>query len=190
MLTGLLIALLLLALLGLPLAVAAQARVHRAVRPANCVIVLGARVWPDGRMSNVLINRCEKALWAYRAGLGDQLILCGGRGKNEPLSEAEAMKSYLLKNAVPEARIHCDTASVRTRENLENALTIMRRLNCQTAVIVTTDYHVRRALWLATDLKISACALASAPSKRAATRLRALISESLSWILYFFERNS
>ena len=171
-----------LALFGL---VCWRATVPREARNADCVIVLGARVWPDGRMSRVLKTRVDAALEAWRAGKTQNIIVCGAQGRDEPRTEADAMAEYLLAEGVPEENIFLDDASYDTRENIANAKAIMDANNWQTAMIATSDYHVERALWMADDAGISATGL-SAPSPRT---FRAFwlgrMRETVSWVLYW-----
>ena len=56
------------------------AALERAVEPADCIIVLGARVRPDGTLSDSLRYRCESALAAWREDLAPALIVCGAQG--------------------------------------------------------------------------------------------------------------
>ena len=171
-----------LALFGL---VCWRASVPREARGADCVIVLGARVWPDGRMSRVLQTRVDAALEAWRAGKTQNIIVYGAQGRDEPRTEASAMAEYLLAQGVPQENIFLDDASYDTRENIRNAKLIMDDNGWQTAMIATSDYHVERALWMAADAGIPATGL-SAPSPKT---LRAFwhgrMRETVSWVLYW-----
>lgn len=59
--------------------------------PADAIIVLGARVYPDGNLSLTLSRRTQKGYQAWKEGLAPLLIVCGGQGADEPVSEAQAM---------------------------------------------------------------------------------------------------
>lgn len=154
---------------------------------SDCIIVLGARVWPDGRMSNSLLYRCESALEAWQNGIAPEIIVCGGRGHDEPITEAESMRTWLVQNGVPDSVIHVEDASTDTRENLDNARRIMEDNGFETAAICTSDYHVTRALWLAGDAGIPATGI----SAKSPSTLRSFIfgrcRETISWVLYFFK---
>lgn len=154
---------------------------------SDCIIVLGARVWPDGRMSNSLLYRCEAALEAWQNGVAPEIIVCGGKGDNEPVAEASAMQAWLLEQGVPEISIHAEDTSTDTRENLKNARAIMEKHGFKSAAICTSDYHVTRALWLARDTGIPATGI----SARSPSTLRSFIfgrcRETVSWVLYFLK---
>lgn len=180
-------ALLMLALFG---AVCWRARAHLraaesgALEPADCVIVLGARVYPDGRMSRVLRTRVDAALSAWRAGSADALIVCGARGRDEPRSEAAAMAEYLRAQGVPEARLLLDESSFDTRQNINNARALMEERGWTKALVVTSDYHVERALWMARDAGIEARGLAAATPHTFRAYWWGRIRETISWVLY------
>lgn len=154
----------------------------------DCIIVLGAKVRPDGSLSNTLRKRCNAALAAWRHGIADHIILCGGRGGDEPVPEADAMHAYLLQQGVPETALVRENQSGNTGENIDNAKKIMLSRGWKTAAIVTSDYHIRRALWIAKDLQVPAqgipCGSPDIPSHWVKSRLQ----EAVSWILYFVRR--
>lgn len=154
---------------------------------SDCIVVLGARVWPDGRMSNSLLYRCEAALDAWEKGVAPEIIVCGGMGDNEPVTEASAMKAWLVEQGVPEPVIHAEDTSTDTRENLRNAKSIMQSRGFHSAALCTSDYHLTRALWLAKDADIPATGI----SARSPSTLRSFIfgrcRETVSWVLYFLK---
>lgn len=161
---------------------------ERPAQPADCIIVLGARVWPSGRMSNALRYRCETALQAWKDGLAQNIIVTGGRGEDEPAAEAAVMREYFILNHVPEQNVIAEDASTNTIQNLENAREIMRQKGWKTAAVVTNDYHVQRAMWIARDAQVSACGIAAPSPDRFSSRLFCRFRESLSWILYALRR--
>lgn len=160
---------------------------RRAVK-SDCIIVLGARVRPDGRMGSSLLYRCETALEAWRSGLAQNIIVCGAQGCDEPAAEADVMATWFVKSGVPEESVRKDAASVNTRENLENAAAIMAERGWNTAIIATNDYHVRRALWIAEDVGIDACAVAARSPDSARAWLLSRVREPVSWALYWLRR--
>lgn len=157
----------------------------RRARPADCLIVLGAKVHPDGRLSHSLQYRCEAALRARQAGIARVVIACGGRGGNEPCTEAEAMRRFLLERGLPAADVICEDRSANTAENLRNARAFMEAHGFARAALVTSDYHLTRALWIARDAGIDACGIPAASPLRPLHYLKARLRESVSWLLYF-----
>ena len=126
------------------------------------VLVLGCKVYSYGP-SRSLTSRLGSALEYLKAHPDSSVIVCGGQGKNEPCSEASAMGSYLLENGIAKERIFLEDESIDTHENLANACGIINNngLNPQT-VIVTSDYHIYRALKIAEDAGLTSPSAVSA----------------------------
>ena len=156
-----------------------------AAEPSDCIVVLGAHVWQDGRLSDALRNRCEKALEAWNDGLAPIIIACGGQGRDEPSTEAAAIRDWLASNGVPESAILMDETSVNTRQNLEHARAIMEANGLSTAAVCTNSYHLRRALWIARDAGVRASGLAAKSLTTPLGVARNYLRESVSWVLYF-----
>lgn len=121
----------------------------------DSIIVLGAQVKSDGELSNQLKLRMSTALSAYTQNTS-LIIVSGAQGENEPISEARAMKNWLLQNNVPISDIIEESESTNTRQNLTNAAKILKANNKTNPVIITSDYHLPRALMLAQDLGLNA----------------------------------
>ena len=155
---------------------------------ADCVIVLGARVWPEGQPSNALRYRCESALAAWQEGRVSAMILCGGQGGNEPMTEAACMRSWMMDHGVPEDALYLDEESRNTVQNLQNAKAIMDAQGFATAAVCTSDYHLRRAMWIARDAGIDACGLPSASPRKVGSWVSGRLREAASWILYWARR--
>ena len=127
----------------------------------EAIIVLGAQVQPDGNPSVQLAWRLDKGLEAWQRRRVP-MVLCGARGGNEPMPEAEAMRNYLTARGVPEEDLLLDPDSFNTNQNLENAQRLLSsRPEIQKVLIVTSDYHVPRAMAIAEDLGYTAQGLGS-----------------------------
>ena len=87
--------------------------------PSNLdyLIVLGARVKEDG-LSKSLKSRLDKAIDYLEENPGTVLVLSGGQGEDEPVSEAAAMRDYLVFNGVSERQLILETRSFSTVENI------------------------------------------------------------------------
>lgn len=153
--------------------------------PADCVVVLGAHVWMDGRMSNALTYRCEAALQAWQDGLAPAIIVCGAQGSDEPETEAAAMRRWMIQHGVPEDRVIAEDKSRNTRENLANARAIMERHGWKRAAVCTSDYHLTRALWLARDAGLEASGISARSTRDIGSFVKGRMRETCSWILYF-----
>ena len=174
----------LLCYLALVCAVMARERADYGDASADVGIVLGAWVRPDGQMSTTLQHRVEAALRAFEEGRVGALIACGMRGADEPESEAAVMARYFTARGVPEEAVVVDDRSADTRESLRNAREIMRERGWQTALVVTSDYHLTRALWLCRDEGIDAAGLPAPGASYRHNRVFARLREALSWINY------
>lgn len=158
------------------------------VRRADAIVVLGARVMPDGELSTTLEHRIETAYAAYEQKLADQFIVCGARGSDEPVTEAFAMAQYLRARGVPESRIHLEDQSIDTEQNLLGARSIMEARGLTSALLVTSDYHMTRALWLSADVGVDVAAYPAPGPDLWHNRAVARLKEALSWTKYFVQR--
>jgi len=148
----------------------------------DAIIVLGAQVKPDGSPSVQLSWRLDAAYDAYREK-AVPLVVCGARGKDEPMTEAEAMKTYLSEKGIPETDILTDPASFNTNQNLKNAAKLLEPIpGVRKVLIVTSDYHLPRSLALAKDMGFEACGMGS-PCKREYW-IKNHAREALAWCKY------
>lgn len=86
-------------------------------RDLDYVIVLGARV-KEHTVSNSLKKRLDKAIEYAEKNPETYLVLSGGKGPDEPVSEAQAMYRYLVYNGVRPGQLLLEEHSVSTVENL------------------------------------------------------------------------
>ena len=149
----------------------------------EAIIVLGAQVYPDGTLSVQLTWRMDAALKAYQQK-AVPVVVCGAQGQDEPTTEADAMKQYLMQNGIPEKDILTDPASFNTKQSLKNAAVLLENIyGIKKVLIVTSDYHVMRSLALAQDLGFEACGMGS-PCKPEYW-LKNHARETLAWCNYW-----
>ena len=84
---------------------------------ADYVIILGAQ-WKTSGPSYVLQKRLDKAIEYLNANPETKVIVSGGQGYNEPISEAEGMQGYLETAGIDPERILMEDASTNTTQNL------------------------------------------------------------------------
>lgn len=129
---------------------------------ADYIFVLGAQVMPDKRPSATLasrLNRTEIYLKEYPKA---KAVLCGGKGDNEPISEAEAMKQYLLNRGISEDRLILESKSRNTIQNIENAKKLLDDTGKNyTTIVISSDFHCARARRLMENAELSPAALPS-----------------------------
>lgn len=157
------------------------------VEDYDAIIVLGAQVKPDGELSLQLQWRLDAAVEAYEDS-PCWIVTCGARGSNEPVEEAYAMRDYLIEQGVPADRILTDPESFNTRQNIDHAVALLADKDVEKVVVVTSDYHVPRALALAEDAGLDACGI-GAPTKLG---MRFWVKnhgrEALAWIKYWGQK--
>lgn len=113
------------------------------VQDYDAIVVLGAQVKADGSLSVQLQRRLDAAYDAW-VQHNCTVVVCGGRGGNEPVPESEAMRAYLEERGIPADQILEDNTSTSTQENLRNAAELLKGKQVQQVAIVTSDYHVPR----------------------------------------------
>lgn len=113
------------------------------------LVVLGAQIREDGP-SPVLRWRLDRSIAYLEENPQTKVILSGGQGSNEPVSEAEGMRDYLRKNGIAEERMILEDQSKTTKENLLNSKHLIGEN--QSVGIVTNNFHVYRALLIAQDV--------------------------------------
>lgn len=114
---------------------------------ADYVIVPGAKV-NGTNPSRVLRQRLDKAIEYAEQNSDSEIIVTGGKGTDEDISEAEAMKNYLVKKGISDDRIITENKAADTGENLEYSKDIIGDTD-KSIVIVTSDFHMYRAVKIA-----------------------------------------
>ena len=114
---------------------------------ADYVIILGAQ-WKSQGPSEVLRRRLDSAAKYLEQNPDTIVIVSGGQGSNEPVSEAAGMRQYLVDLGVSEERILVEDQSANTMENLVFSGNLLNKQNDR-VVIVTNNFHMFRALQIA-----------------------------------------
>lgn len=120
-------------------------------------LVLGARVWDNGEMSGIFKDRVDTALELYRNNKVEKILVSGDHGQ-EDYDEVNTAKDYLLKNNVKSEDIFLDHAGFDTYDSLYRAKEIFK---AESLVVVTQNFHLPRALYIAKKLEINACGVSS-----------------------------
>ena len=156
---------------------------------SDAAIVLGAGT-ADGEVSPVYRERINHAIWLYENGYVDFLILTGGIGEGNVLSDSYAAKQYAISKSVPEHVIFIEEQSVITEENLAYAKMIMDEKMLNTAIIVSDPLHMKRAMLMAKDYGTDACSSPTPTTmyKSMKTQIPFLAREVFFYIGYSFAR--
>ena len=158
-------------------------------RPADAAIVLGAAVFRE-RPSPIFRERINHAIMLYENGTVDKLIFTGGVGWGDSRSEAEVARQYALARGVPAEAILLETTSTSTIENLANARQVGTDHGLRTYLIVSTPYHMRRAITIAEDLGMEAYTSPTRTTRWISnyTQSRAYVREVAGYLAYLLLR--
>lgn len=117
----------------------------RSIPEGTVGIVLGCRV-VDDKPCPMLARRCDRARKYLDSDGKAVLILSGGKGSDEGISEAQAMYNYLTEAGVSPDRLIKEDKSTTTDENMKFSKAILESLtDTGEAVIITTSFHQFRA---------------------------------------------
>ena len=123
----------------------------------DCILVLGCRVYEDGSLSHMLQDRLQRGLELYLAGAAPKLLMSGDHGQKD-YDEVNAMKRFAIEKGVPSEDVFMDHAGFSTYESLYRAKEIF---GVEKVIIVTQEYHLHRALFIAQQLGLEAYGVAS-----------------------------
>jgi len=112
-----------------------------AAQSFDAIVVLGCRVYDDGRPSLSLRRRTERAVELWRRGLAPTIVLTGGLG-TAPISEAAAAAAIARELGVPRDALVLEERSTTTEETAREAATVA---DAARVLVVTDSYHVLRA---------------------------------------------
>ncbi len=123
---------------------------------ADCVLVLGAGVRPDGTPSPMLEDRLITGLMVYTTILdkeGSAKLLMSGDHGREHYDETAAMMNFALDSDIAPEDVFLDHAGFSTYDSLYRAKYVF---GAKRVIIVTQKYHLYRALWIADRLGLEA----------------------------------
>lgn len=150
----------------------------------DVLIVLGAQVRKEGIPSDTLRSRLALALAKYRER-PVPIICCGAQGKHEPCCEGDFMCGWLKAEGVPDTMLISEDRSYDTLENIANARAIMDARGLRHALVVTSDYHLPRALAICRRFRVDARGVGSPSSRRHWIKNHA--REILAWGKFFLK---
>lgn len=119
----------------------------------DALLLLGVELGADNQPTPEMVARVDAAARMF-ARLCDRqgelpLIACGGRLPGHSRAEADAMAALLFERGVPEACVVREDASQDTMGNMRCAARLLGGAKGKRVLIVTSDYHLRRAVWTA-----------------------------------------
>lgn len=138
------------------------------LKNADCIIVLGAGVKPDGTPSDMLKDRLDTAVEAYKRGLSQKILMSGDHGRDD-YDEVNAMKKYAIAQGIPSSDIFMDHAGFSTYDSMSRAKEIFQ---INKAFVVSQRYHLYRALYLANSKGIKCYGIAADHSAYKGQKMR------------------
>ena len=118
----------------------------------DCILVLGCKVHSDGAPSAMLEDRLRRGVELFHAGAAPKLLMSGDHG-TMTYNEVQSMKQYAIDHEIPSSDIFMDHAGCSTYESIYRARDIFQ---AKKIIIVTQEYHLHRALYIAAALGIEA----------------------------------
>lgn len=123
----------------------------------DCILVLGCLVKGDGRPSDMLQDRLTRGVELYNLGAAPKLLMSGDHGREE-YDEVAAMKQFAIDEGISSEDVFMDHAGFSTYESIYRAKEIFQT---DKILIVTQEYHLYRALYIANQLGIEAYGVSS-----------------------------
>jgi vancomycin permeability regulator SanA len=112
-------------------------------RPADAIVVFGARVYGDGTPSLALSDRVATACRLYHEGWARTLVFSGGPGDGL-IDEPQAMRRQALRLGVPDSAIRLDADGVNTERTVHNTASALARGKSARLLAVSHSYHLPR----------------------------------------------
>lgn len=127
------------------------------VPETEAALVLGALVYNNGRVSDILADRLDIGIELYKKDKVSKLLLSGDHGQKN-YDEVNAMKAYATSNKVIIEDVFMDHAGFNTYESMYRARDVF---GAKKIIIVTQKYHLSRAVYIARKLGLEAFGVAS-----------------------------
>jgi uncharacterized SAM-binding protein YcdF (DUF218 family) len=137
-------------LVGMMIFIAYYGQTDTVTYNEDAVIILGAGI--DGETPRYpLLHRLEQGAEYYQKNPDAVIVVSGGKGNDEDITEALAMERYLVAHGVPKSHIFKEEESTSTYENFVFSRKILDQhfIGPYSTLIITSDFHVFRATQIA-----------------------------------------
>lgn len=118
----------------------------------DCILILGCGVRPDKTPSDMLSDRLSCGMDLYKKGVAPKIIMSGDHGQAD-YDEVNIMKQIAVDSSIPSNDVFMDHAGFSTYESIYRAKEIFE---AERIVIVSQEYHLYRALYIAQKLGVEA----------------------------------
>lgn len=128
-----------------------------ALADVDCILVLGSKVRPNGDPGTALEDRLMQGIALYQLGASPKLLMSGDHGTSE-YDEVNTMKQYAVDAGVPSPDVFMDHAGFSTYESVIRARDVFQ---ADKIIIVSQEYHLYRALYIADRMGVEAYGVAA-----------------------------
>ncbi len=126
------------------------------ITDADCIVILGCGII-NNKPGLMLKDRLDRGIELYNQKSAPKIIMSGDHGQ-QGYDEVNVMKSYALENKVPSQDVFMDHAGFSTYESMYRAKVIFE---AEKIIIVTQEYHLPRAIYIAEALGLDAVGVAA-----------------------------
>ena len=154
----------------------------------DCILILGAGVWQNGP-SPMLEDRINEGIALYQKGASKKILMSGDHTKVN-YDEVNVMKKFAMDKGINSEDIFMDHAGISTYDSIYRVKEIFK---AKKIIIVTQEYHLYRALYIAESLGIEAYGVKSNPREYAGQMMRDLrevVARDKDFIMCIFKPKS
>ena len=123
----------------------------------DCILILGCGVHSDGSPTDMLHDRLRRGVELYELGAAPKLLMTGDHGR-KGYDEVDAMKQFAVDAGIDSDDVFMDHAGFSTYESMYRAKEIFQ---AKRIIIVTQEYHLYRAIYIAESLGLEAYGVSS-----------------------------
>ena len=159
------------------------------IKDVDTIIVLGAKVYDDGRLSLMLKDRLDKTIEVYNE-LDIKTVVVSGDSEHKDYDETTKMKEYLINNGIPEEDILVDIYGLSTYDSMYRLKNVY---GINKSIIITQKYHLYRSLYIANSLGIDAYGIPSSGENyfgQTAREIREIIARNKDFLLTLSNKKS
>lgn len=127
------------------------------VEDVDCILVLGCLVKQGGIPSDMLHDRLRRGVELYNTAAASKLLMSGDHG-TDGYDEVDAMKQFAVDEGIPSSDVFMDHAGFSTYESVYRAKEVF---GAKKIIIVTQEYHLYRAIYIAEQLGLEAYGVSS-----------------------------
>ncbi len=150
--------------------------------PADCAIVFGAAVYGQSLPGPAIVRRVEAAATLYKDDKIQRVILSGGKGTDDRMSEAAVMRRQAISKGIAPSAITLEENAHSTWENIQFTRPLTK--NCESVVAISDQYHLGRIRLLASRQGWDLPTVPAQVRPAMLSEQRSVVREILAYIYY------